>query len=71
MATNRTARSRTDHCCICGAAVQSASTTTDHPEAPEMIQLPPGVWCGLVQDETDTLLVVCCSDACVDRLLVE
>jgi hypothetical protein len=74
MTIARTTRSRTDYCCICDTAVESTSTTTSDHEAPEMIQLPTGAWCGIVQDperRDGPLLVVCCSDACATTLLRE
>jgi hypothetical protein len=56
---------------MCGRPVQSTSSTTDDPEAPEMVKLPPGAWFGYVQDrpEDEIRVVVCCSDDCVNVLL--
>ena len=36
-----------------------------------MIQVPPGAWMGLVDDDGEVNAVFCCSDPCVQRLLLE
>ena len=56
-------------CCMCGAGVSVASSTTPDPEAPEMIQLPPGAWVGFVQGDHAPEMIVVCSGACRLRLL--
>ena len=66
---------RTIPCVICEAAVVLESTTSPHPEAPEMVRLPPGAWAGLAFTGEDSMgdveLLICCSDECVQRLLDE
>lgn len=55
-------------CCICGSHGIAESRTTPDPEAPEMLQLPPGWWVGFVIGDHAPEMIVCCSDACTDIL---
>jgi hypothetical protein len=56
-------------CCMCTVDVKVLSSTTPHPEAPEMIRLPPGAWAGFVHGNHALEMIVVCSDACLLRLL--
>lgn len=69
----RTFTMRVDTCCVCGTEVHSASATTTDPEAPEMINLPPYAWFGIVRDEPggEARLIVSCSENCLRNLLKE
>ena len=58
-------------CCMCGADGTVSSSTTPDPEAPELIQLPPGAWAGFIQSDHVAEMVVICSDVCRLRLLVQ
>jgi hypothetical protein len=58
-------------CTMCEAAVVLESATTQHPEAPEMLQAPTGAWVGMVSGDTAPELVVVCSTLCLHRLLSE
>jgi len=62
-------------CIICGESITAYSTTSPHPEAPEMVQLlSDQAWIGIEgsahQGESPKLLVVC-SVRCLDELLEE
>lgn len=56
-------------CCMCGAIVIVTSSTTPHPEAPEMIRLPPCAAIGFVQGDHAPEMVLTCSDKCRADLL--
>lgn len=73
MTATRSFLLRTEACCVCGAAVHLSSATTTDPEAPEMLQVPPSAWFGLVRDEPggETRVVFCCSERCLRDLLRE
>lgn len=58
-------------CTMCGAEFDVRSVTSPHEESPEMIQVPPGAWMGLVDDDGEVNAVFCCSDPCVQRLVLE
>jgi len=64
---------RKEVCDVCSSTVSISSATTPHPEAPEMLGMPPGCYLGLVHDEDteEAQMVVACSLACVEKLLSE
>jgi len=71
MTATRSFTGRSDSCCMCGQPVPSTSATTTDPEAPEMIQFPPNIWAGYIQEDDVFRLIVCCSNACLRLLLRE
>jgi len=54
---------------MCGAIVIVTSSTKPHPEAPEMIRLPPRAAIGFVQGDHAPEMVLTCSDKCLADLL--
>lgn len=58
-------------CCMCDRKVMVWSSTTRHPEAPELIQLPKGAWLGWMQGDHAPEMTVVCSDECRLELLKE
>jgi hypothetical protein len=66
-----TAMTRPIACCVCTEILEIESRTTSHSEAPEMLQAPDGVWIGFVKSEDGPRMIACCSEECVERLLVE
>ena len=73
MVHHRSVLPRALECCVCGATIDAQSATTTDPEAPELLQLPPVAWSGVVRDEPsgEVRIIACCSDRCLGRLLVE
>jgi len=62
---------RPQRCCMCDRVVILRSSTSRHPEAPEMLLPPPGAALGFVSGDHAPEMVVTCSGACLDRLLTE
>ena len=61
---------RSQPCLMCRIGVTVKSSTTDDPEAPELVQLPPGAWLGFVAGSRGgPELVLVCSDKCRLALL--
>ena len=58
-------------CTMCSAWFEVRSVTSPHEGAPEMVQVPAGAWMGLVDDDGEINVVLCCSDPCVQQLLLE
>lgn len=57
---------------MCKSVIFSNSATTTDPDAPEMIELPPGATFGQVGEPGDVpRLVFCCSRDCLLALLRE
>lgn len=55
-------------CMICDAPLPCESTTSPHPEAPELVRFVERPWLGFMAPD---VLIVCCSKACADVLLEE
>jgi hypothetical protein len=58
-------------CTMCSTEFEVRSVTSPHEEAPEMLQVPTGAWMGLVDDDGEINVVFCCSEPCVQKLLLE
>ena len=59
-------------CAICDMPVSFASSTSAHPEAPEMLSpLQQGAAVGFVQGDHAPELFVTCSERCLTQLLEE
>lgn len=58
-------------CAMCLARLVVKSSTTAHPEAPEMFSVPPGASIGLVTGDVHPEMVIVCSDDCLRALLRE
>ena len=56
-------------CAICDTPVAVRSSTSPHPEAPEMFSLPPGATIGFVQGDHAPELFVTCSERCLTQYL--
>jgi len=56
-------------CCICARVIAVESSTTPHPEAPEMLKVPPDAWVGFVQGDHAPEMILVCSESCRRTLL--
>jgi hypothetical protein len=62
---------RTVPCVMCRSDVKLGSANTPDPECPEMLQLPPGAWIGVVGSPGGGTIVVTCRQHCLDKLMAQ
>ena len=68
----RPVETREFRCIMCEAPIVADDLNSPHPEAPEMMLLPEGVWFGFTRTDDDTTdLIVTCGQDCAQRLLIE
>lgn len=64
-------------CVVCGVIVKLQLVTSPHPEAPEMMQPPPGAWIGIMSASVTNPnekvqynhVFAVCSERCAQKLL--